>query len=201
MIYSSNFFPCIDYFRALLTEDTIQINIGEQYKKQSYRTRAYILGPHKIETINVPVRKYKNNEIIKNIEIDYSENWNIKAWRTLETSYRNSPYFEYFEDLLREVFFRKHERLVDLNHESMTICLKILGLGKTIWQQEFSYYDNKNQFISFNAKNRLENMPFIAYTQIFGNKFEPNLSILDLIFSKGRKSVEFLNPENQMANI
>lgn len=201
MIFSSNFFPCIDYFRTFSKEEKLLINIGEQYKKQSYRTRAYILGPHKIETINVPVKKYSNNEIIKNIRIDYSENWNHKAWKTIETCYRNSPYFEYFEHLLKDIFSKKYDHLIDLNLDSVTICLKILGLNKTICQQEFSYYENKNQFISFNAKNRLENAAFLPYTQIFGNKFEPNLSILDLIFTKGRNGLAFLNPEDQMKNI
>ncbi len=204
MIFSSNFFPCVDFFRFALREEVIFINTIEQYKKQSYRTRAYILGPHQVETIHVPVKKYSNNELIKNIKIDYSENWNTKAWKTIQNSYKNSPYFEYYEDYVSKVFAKKYENLLELNYDTMTICLKLLKINKTICQEYFSYYDNKERFVSFNAKNRLENsdkLPFEAYLQNFGKKFEPNLSILDMLFMNGTSSVDLLSIENQMVNI
>lgn len=204
MIFSSNFFPCIDYMRNIFLQNEILLNVAEQYQKQSYHTRAYVLGPHQVETLNVPVRKYKNNAPISSIVIDYSESWNVKAWKTLTNSYRNSPYFEFFENYLEELFTTKYERLIDLNHDSLTICLKLLGVNKTICQQEFPYYDFKNQFISFNAKKRLENsdkLPYTEYRQNFGNKFEFNLSILDLLLMKGRGCLEILKPDNQIENI
>lgn len=198
MIFSPDFFPCIDYFRHLPAGEEVEINAAGQYRKQSYHTRAYVLGPHQVEILQVPVKKFSNHELIRNIEVDYSTAWNVKAWRTLENIYRNSPYFEYFEDYISKVFAKKYERLIDLNRDSLTICLKLMGLNKTICLRDFSYYEYKNQFISFNAKNRGENaanLPFRAYTQNFGSKFEPNLSILDLLFMKGARSGEILKPE------
>jgi len=53
----------------------------------------------------------------------------------------------------------------------------------------------QHEFLNFNAKNRLdlpENYISVPYYQIFGNTFEPNLSIIDLIFSKGPESLEIL---------
>lgn len=182
--------------RFLLKQEIVNINIGEQYKKQSYRTRAYILGPNNIETINVPVKKYKNNEVIKNIIVDYSDHWNEKSWKSIQNSYRNSPYFEYYEDYFFEVFNKKYDSLIDLNQEALTLCLKMMRIKKTFCLQEFDYYDFKDSFLDFNAKNRLENvdkMPNFVYNQNFGNKFEHNLSILDLLFLKGPDSKYFLS--------
>lgn len=198
MIFSPDFFPCIDYIRHLPAGETVEINAGGQYRKQSYHTRAYVLGPHQVETLRVPVKKFSNHELIRNMEVDYSTAWNVKAWRTLENIYRNSPFFEYFEDYISKVFAKRYERLMDLNLDTLTICLKLMGVNKTICLRDFSYYEYKNQFISFNAKKRGENaanLPFQAYTQNFGNKFEPNLSILDLLFMKGTRSWEILEPE------
>lgn len=192
MIFSSNFFPCLDYFRAILQENTININIGEQYKKQNYFNRAYILGPHKVESIIVPVKKHRNHEVLKNIRIDYSENWHIKAWKTITNCYRKSPYFEFLEDYISPIFLEKHESLVELNQMNLTICLKILGADTTICLSEFPYYEYKEQFISFNAKNRGENKSDIVYQQVFGNEFEDNLSVLDLLFCKGRSGLLLL---------
>lgn len=198
MIFSPDFFPCIDYFRHLAAEETVQINTGEQYRKQSYHSRAYVLGPHQVEILQVPVKKFSNHELIRNIEVDYSTAWDRKAWRTLQNIYRNTPFFEYFEDHIYKVFAKRYERLIDLNTTTLTICLKLMRMNKTICLRDFSYYEYKNQFISFNAKNRGENavnLPFRSYTQNFGNKFEANLSILDLIFMKGTGSWEIVEPQ------
>lgn len=195
MIFSPDFFPCIDYIRHLPAEGAVQVNAGGQYRKQSYHTRAYVLGPHQVEVLHVPVKKFSNHELIRNIEVDYSTAWNRKAWRTLENIYRNSPFFEYFEDYIYKVFAKRYERLIDLNIDTLTICLKLIGMNKTICLCDFSYYEYKNQFVSFNAKNRGENaanLPFRVYMQNFGNKFEVNLSILDLLFMKGTASWEIL---------
>jgi WbqC-like protein family len=195
MIFSSNFLPCLAYMTAILEESEINLNIGEQYRKQSYRTRANVLGPHQVETITVPIQKAPNNELIKEIKIDNRNNWQRAMLKTIENSYKKSSYFEYYEHLFRPLFAKQYSHLIDLNHNSLTICLEIMKINKTICQGEFSYFENKNHFISFNAKNRLDFPDFFvpkAYFQNFGNKFEPNLSIIDLLFSKGPESVQIL---------
>lgn len=195
MIFSSNFLPCLAYMTAILEESEIKINIAEQYRKQSYRTRAYIMGPHQIETLTVPIQKAPNNEIIKEIKIDNHENWQRAMAKTLANSYKKSPYYEFYEYLFQTLFTKQFKYLVDLNLKSLSICLEILKINKTICQAEFSYFENKNDFISFNAKNRLDFPDFykpVEYFQNFGNKFEPNLSVIDLLFSKGPESVQIL---------
>ena len=199
MIYSSNFLPCLAYMTSILAEPEIKINIGEQYRKQSYRTRAYVLGPHQIETLTVPVEKAPNNAIIKDIRIDNRTNWQRANFKTIENSYKKSPYFEYYDYLFFPLFKEKYEYLIDLNLKSLTICLEILKISKTICQAEFSYFENKNDFISFNAKNRLDLPDFFEskpYFQNFGSKFEPNLSVIDLLFAKGPESLDYLNHRN-----
>ncbi|ADQ16742.1 WbqC-like family protein [Leadbetterella byssophila DSM 17132] len=191
MIFSCDFFPCIDYMRHLLREEEFWLNTGEQYIKQSYHTRAYVLGPHQVEVLSVPVKKYSNHALIKDIQIDNSSDWGRKNWKTIENCYRNSPYFEHFEPYIYPLFSKKYEELLVLNKESLTICLKLMKVKKTICHQDFSYYDYKDQFIRFNAKRREENadnLPFLSYPQNFGSAFVSNLSILDLLFMKGLES-------------
>ncbi|WP_255069958.1 WbqC family protein [Lacihabitans sp. LS3-19] len=203
MIYSSNFLPCLAYFAGILQEPEIKINIGEQYRKQSYRTRAYILGPHQVETLNIPVLNAPNNEIIKEIQIDNRTSWQRSHFKTISNCYKKSTYFEFYEYLFEPLFIKTFSHLIDFNHESLSICLKILKINKTICQGEFSYFENKNDFISFNAKNRLELPDYFVsrpYFQNFGNKFEQNLSIIDLLFSKGPESVDLLKSSIKSIN-
>lgn len=201
MIFSSNFLPCLAYMTAILEESEIKINVGEQYRKQSYRTRANILGPHQVETLTVPIQKAPNNEIIKEIKIENRTNWQKPIFKTIENSYKKSPYFEYYEYLIQPLFKKQYNYLIDLNHKSLTICLEILKINKTICQAEFSYFENKNEFISFNAKSRLDFPDFYMskeYFQNFGNKFEPNLSVIDLLFSKGPESLQILKSSKKL---
>jgi hypothetical protein len=147
MIFSADFFPSIDYMRHFVAQEEPWINSGEQYKKQSYHTRAYILGPHQVELLTVPVKKYANHALINEMEIDLASDWNRKAWKTIENAYRNSPYFEHFEPYIYPVFADKMTHLLELNLRSLTICLKLMRIKKTICHRDFSYYEYKNQFI------------------------------------------------------
>jgi hypothetical protein len=195
MIFSSNFLPCLQYLVAILKENQININITEQYRKQSYRTRAYIIGSNKVEILNIPVQKASNNTLIKDIKIENKDNWQKQNWKSIQTSYKKSPFFEYYDYLFLPLFEKKYNFLIEYNTEVLSKCLKVLRVNKTICLNEYSYFEIANETISFNAKNRTEIHDFftpIAYSQVFGNKFEQNLSILDLIFSKGPESLEIL---------
>jgi WbqC-like protein family len=188
MLFSSNFLPCQAYFASILSQNEINIYISEEYRKQTYATRGYILGPHKVETIHVPTIKNKNNAEIKEIRISYTENWERNISKTFQNCYGNSPYFEHIFYLFENIFNKKHTFLVDLNSELLSICLKILKINKTICHKELSYFEIKDKIISFNSKNRLEiqkNYMPKTYFQNFGNKFEQNLSIVDLLFNLG----------------
>ena len=201
MIFQSNFLPCFDFMASILEQNEIKINISDQYRKQSYRNRAYILGPNSIEALIIPIIKSPNNTEIKEIKIEYKEEWQKLHWKKIANSYSNSPYFEYYDYLIKPVFEKKETYLIDINLQCLTLCLKMLNINKTICQGEYSYFENNNEFISFNAKNRLENQIFyvpISYNQNFGNKFEQNLSILDLIFNKGPESLGILKSSRKI---
>lgn len=201
MIFQSNFLPCFDFMASILEENEIKINISDQYRKQSYRNRAYILGPNTIDALIIPIIKSANNTEIKNIKIEYKEEWQKIHWKKITNSYNKSPYFEYYDYLVKPIFEKKVVYLIDFNFQCLTLCLKMLNINKTICQGEYSYFENYNQFISFNAKNRLENKIFIvpiSYNQNFGNNFEENLSILDLIFNKGPESLSILKSSRKI---
>ncbi|MBK9936109.1 MAG: WbqC family protein [Cytophagaceae bacterium] len=195
MIYSSNFLPCLAFMSSILKENDISINIGEQYQKQSYHTRAYILGPNKVDFINVNVKKAPNHTPIKDIKIDYSQNWNNVAWKTIQNTYKKSSYFEYYDYILEPIFSKKSEFLVDINVFALEKVFQILKIKPKISLVEYPFLEYQHEFLTFNAKKRLdlpENYLSVPYYQIFGNTFEPNLSIIDLLFSKGPDSLEIL---------
>lgn len=187
-----HYLPCIAFFSALASCDEIVVEKYEHYEKQSYRNRCYILGPHRIETLIVPVTGKHGKALITDVRIDYSQKWLNNHWRTIRTGYGNAPFFEYYAPDLHDILFKKHVFLYDLDLELMAMGLRWLKKEATIKESEV-YEATSGAGVTdlrgiINPKkedgcNRI--FKSTEYQQVFGSKFVPNLSIVDLIFNQG----------------
>jgi hypothetical protein len=74
----------------------------------------------------VPLTSKHGKVLITDIRIDYSQKWLNNHWRTIESAYRNAPFFEHYADQVQKVLQKGHTFLYDLNMELLTICLKWL---------------------------------------------------------------------------
>lgn len=117
-------------------------------------------------------------------------------WRTLETAYRTSAFFEFYEDEIVALYEKKHTFLLDLNLETTSLicdCLQIdMPTQKTItFEKEPSelidgrFLISSKTDIKFNQEN---------YFQVFNdrNGFIENCSILDLLFNEGTNALSYL---------
>ena len=74
--------------------------------KQSFRNRCVIASPNGPLNLVIPVIRNTKNKI-KDVQIDHSQQWIKIHWKSLESAYRSSPYFEYYEDdFLDQFIFR-----------------------------------------------------------------------------------------------
>lgn len=187
-----HYLPNIEYFALLKKFDEIEFDIAEFYQKQSYRNRCYILGANKTQLLTVPVKDGNKRIQSKDIQIDYNQKWLNVHLRAIQSAYGKAPFFEYYFDYFNDIFVRKEKYLVDLNYEMLSLCLKLLQFDSVVKKVE-KYMDESqesdNQFINFinrkqNASERHIYQPY-AYQQLFGSKFVPNLSIIDLLFCEG----------------
>jgi hypothetical protein len=194
-----HYLPSLEFFSCLLNFDEIILESNENYVKQSYRNRAYILGANKPEMLIIPILDGNKKTLIKDVKIDYSQHWQLNHWRTIRAAYGKSPFFEFYIDFFQKVFEKKNTFLWDTNFELLTICLKLLRQNKTICLTE--KYEKETNIAVFDArsminpKKEIKNSEFykiVPYQQNFGNKFEPNLSIIDLLFCRGNQAFEIL---------
>lgn len=187
-----HYLPSISFFSAIVDCSEVVVEKYEHYGKQSYRNRCYIKGPHRIETLIVPVTARHGKPVITEVRIDYSQKWLNNHWRTIQTGYGNAPYFEYYAPDLHDILFRKNVFLYDLNRQLMTLCLQWLKLDVVL--SETGFYEKEapagvtDLRGAINPKkedgcNRFYKS--IEYQQVFGSKFVPNLSLIDLIFNQG----------------
>ena len=197
--FELQYLPCLEYFACILSNDLIWIDTEERYVKQTYRNRCSVITTNKVDDLTVPVQSYAQNTITKDIKIDYSQQWIRRHWGCFQSAYGKSPYFEFYADELRAVFFKKPEFLVDLNYELLTICLRLLGIRKEIRYNlsvpNLSQEGIIDEMSAINDKKNRNTHKYyqpIQYYQTFGNDFVRNLSIVDLLFNMGPEARSIL---------
>ena len=126
------YLPPVSYFVRLGAFHGLILEGWEHYQKQSYRNRCHILGANKVAELNIPVRKTAQKMLIRDAEIDYDQKWLPVHWRTICSAYGKAPFFEYYEELFRNIFFKKHKFLFDLNMELLQLILKLIDWKKEV---------------------------------------------------------------------
>jgi hypothetical protein len=202
-----HYLPSLEYFAALHSINQIEIELHENFVKQSFRNRCYINTSQGIHMLIVPLREKHGKISIRDVKIDYQQKWQNNHWRAIESAYRNAPYFEFYADELEKIIYGNHPFLVSMNLELLSLCLRTLQSEKTVietsdYQKEpkSTLYDLRNKIT---PKEHFSNRPFyqpVAYQQVFGNAFVPNLSFLDLLFCEGPNSVQLIRSSEKKLN-
>jgi hypothetical protein len=216
-----HYHPPAAFFAALLNADGLLLEAHEHYRKQTYRNRCLIRTAQGVQPLTVPVLDGNRAEkvSVSAIEIDYRQNWIHRHWRTLQTAYGNSPYFEYYADYLHDIYARKPGRLFDLNLQFLQLLLKCFRLplpvhltseyqahypaqpsapntslssSQAVVADRRDWLAPKAPSISPKPDTPAVSMLVRPYPQVFGPGFEPGLSVLDLLFSQGPAAGRFL---------
>jgi hypothetical protein len=189
-------FPCIAWYKMFLRNENIQIEQHEYFVRKSFRNRTVIAGPNGLITLSIPLKGGRNQKnVMKDIEISYDENWQTVHWKTIESCYRRSPYFEYYAEDIKMLFEKKHHFLVDYNIQCLQLVNQLLQVKKELVLTEKyekmplgTWVDARNLF----DENKDIQLP--SYIQVFQDRigFKSNLSILDMLFCDGKMLVEKL---------
>lgn len=192
LLIESQYLPSIAYFAPLYGSSEVVLEKHENYIKQTYRNRCHILTAQGPETLIIPLTSKHGKVCIKDIRIDYGQKWLNNHWRTIQSAYGKAPFFEYYGQDLEKVLFTKYEFLFDLNYDLLSMCLKWLRWNLTVRETltyEKTVPANLLDFRSMINPKKSELLnPFfhsVPYTQVFGNTFVANMSVVDLIFCEG----------------
>lgn len=195
------YLPPISWFSEFLDENTeILLEKFEHFPKQTYRNRANIYGANGKLSLIIPIHHNGKREM-KDIEISYAENWQKLHWKSIKTAYQSSPYFEFYEDYIADIYQFKDKFLLDYNLKSLEIIQKILKSDKTFgftekYNKTTDFKDFRNHFSAkVETSAELE-----EYYQTFSDKmgFIKDLSILDLICNKGPESATYIRRQKDL---
>ena len=189
------YFPSIQYVKALLKAKDATFALESNYQKQTYRNRCSIYGANGKLNLTIPIQHTKRDGHQKDkvVKIMWKENWQKLHWRSLSSAYRSSPFFEFYEDELKEVFFKQPEKLMDFNIDLLSCILSLIEIDLSFsFKKNYSPLSPLEESL-INAKKE-STISYPVYQQVFATKhgFIPHLSFLDLLFNLGPQSLDYL---------
>lgn len=195
---SSAYLAPVQYFSKLMHYPQVKLEAHCNYIKQTYRSRCDIAAANGQLTLSIPVDKGEQLKCrTKDIRIANTTDWQRQHWKSIESAYRTSPFFEYYEDDFRMFYEQKWNFLFDFNTEIQAKVLSLIECDAQIsltehYKMKFEPHElNFRDLISPKKGYQLDaNFKAVPYYQVFEQRhgFLPNLSILDLLFNMGNET-------------
>lgn len=182
---------------AIVQAEKVMFEVEDNYQKQTYRNRAYIAHSNGELLLNIPIKHNKGGkrQKTKNVMVENDFPWQEHHFKSLQSAYRTSPFFEYYEDDLAPLFKETVENLLDHNLKITEVLCELIGIGVE-FSKTTSYEVSpqiKDLRFLINAKRKSDFRPE-EYTQVHqaNHAFLPNLSVLDLLFNEGTNTLTYL---------
>lgn len=221
-IHQPQYLPWLGYFDKLDKADVFVFLDNVQYKKNEWQNRNKIRTARGWQWITVPVR-YNFKQLINQVRIDNSKRWSEIHYHSLLTNYNKAPYFNSYSSFFKNIYSQKWEYLVDINIYFIKYLTQILGITtelikasqldvtgqKTVRLVNIckklgadTYlsgsgareYLDLSQFEKNNIKVVFQQFHHPVYKQVYPG-FELCMSIVDLLFNYGHKSLAVLRGE------
>ncbi|MDE3144336.1 MAG: WbqC family protein [Bacteroidota bacterium] len=203
ILIENQYFGCVNYYSNLYKFSNILIEQYESWQKMSFRNRCVILGANGLIDLTVPLENGREQKkMIRDVKIDNHTLWQKQHWRSISSCYGKSAFFEFYKDWLESFYEKKFVYLFDMDLEILFWLKSLLKIKAEIemtdsfikkYQEDI--VDLRNKWL---PKNFQSSPNKICYNQVFEAKqaFQPNLSILDILFCEGPNAKNILSDNN-----
>ena len=193
---SSAYLAPVEYYSEMANAYTVLIENCDFYLKQTYRNRCQIAAANGPMALSIPVEKESGEKILtRDVRISGHNDWQLNHWRSIESAYNSTPFFEYYKDDLLPFYEKKWDFLLDFNLAIQSKILEMLNLS-TVIQLTTEYKVTLDDTVldlrdAIHPKKENQSLNSKPYYQVFDQRFgfQPNLSIIDLLFNMGNESI------------
>lgn len=215
------YLPWLGYFHRIAVSDIHVILDDVQFEKNSFTNRNKLRTVQGWMRLTVPVlTSGMFGQTIDEVEINNHENWRHKHLRSIQVNYSKAPFFEEQIPFFEGMYSRQWDRLLALIDFGIDYLLEQLGIKTRIVRSSSLDVRGKKSDLVLEicqilagdiylsgelGRNYLKEEDFhksgieIAYqdynhptyTQCY-EPFESHLSVIDLLFNHGPKSLDIL---------
>jgi hypothetical protein len=227
-IHQPAYIPWLGYFDKIARSDVHIFLDDAEYSKNNLFNRNKIKTPQGWMWLTIPVH-YKNNDLICETKIVNTFNWRKEHWHSIKANYSKAEYFKDYSDGIENFYLRDWENLADFTSSMNMKISEILGikvkflkssevnvpgkrterlvnLCKAIGADTYlsgvggKNYMDLELFKEEHIRVEFQDFKHPVYPQRFGD-FIPNLSIIDVLFNCGDKSLDILKRGDTNENI
>lgn len=219
-IMQPTFLPWVGYFDLLDQVDTFIFLDSVQFERQSWQQRNRIRTANGWQWVTVPVR-HRFPQTIHEVEINSTTDWQQKHWRAFQQHYAVTPFWDRYQDFLRDLYARSWKSLAELNIFAITYIADELGITPVIARSSkmaasgqrvnllislcrevkadtylspagaAPYIEQDNRFIQTGIMLEYHRFTPVPYRQRYA-PFIPYLSVIDLLFNEGPRCLEII---------
>jgi len=213
--------PWLGFFDKMRQADMAVLLDNVQFRKNYFQNRNRIRTQQGWTWLTVPVlAKGKSGQLIQDTQINNTVNWQSKVWKSIFYAYNKAPFFDQYSSFLKQVYDKLWTHLADLNEEIIRYIAQELGIQAKVIKAstlgttgrstdlllEICQKVNADVYLSgISGKGYLEETKFTEqgikviyqefYHPIYKQMYEPFIpcmSIIDLLFNHGDKSLDIL---------
>ncbi len=219
-IHQPQYLPWLGYFDKLDRCDVFCLLDTVQYKKNEFQNRNRIKTSQGWQWLTVPVT-YRFPQRIHEVGVNQTVDWQRKHLEALKTNYSKAPFFETYYASFEEFYQQSYELLVQVNVACIRLLMDLLGLERKVILasslkvetdeptlrlvkicqalagdaylsgKDGAKYMDLDTFHSHQLEVVFQDFHHPEYSQCYG-PFEPNLSVVDLLFNCGPESLTII---------
>ena len=214
------YLPWLGLFHKIALADIFCVFDIVQYQRKDFNNRNKIKTASGPIWLSVPVKSSgRLNSLISDIEI-INDGWHIKHLKSIELNYKKTPYFDRYYQDLQKILSAQYQYLVDLNFDILVYVLNVLGIEvKIVKASDYSFEGLKSDLVldmcvkldaeiyifgeqgkNYADIDSFSNRDISLYFQSYNHPvykqanrdFLPYMSIFDLLFNEGDRSLDIL---------
>ena len=220
--HQPSYLPWLGLFSKMAKSDVFVYLDTVSYSKWDWSSRNKIRVHNGTMWLTVPVLTGgKSNQVFTEVKIDNTQKWARTHWKSISMNYSRTPYFSLYENFFKDVYHNEWEYLSELDEhitkfliESLGIKIKFVKASTSlhleghksslvldmcmkmnadvfIFGGEGKNYAQVDDFENVGINVIFQEYKHPVYPQIQG-EFIPNISVIDLLFNCGPKSLEIL---------